>query len=106
MNFIQLLFLILFMGCTEKGDDKLQAEPPAEVTIIPETTYQVIHNFGASDAWSCQFTGNWPDEQRNRLADLLFSLETGDDGSPSGIGLSCWRFNIGAGSARQGISRE
>ncbi len=102
MNFIQLLFLILFMGCTEKGDDKLQAEPPAEVTIIPETTYQVIHNFGASDAWSCQFTGNWPDEQRNRLADLLFSLETGDDGSPSGIGLSCWRFNIGAGSARQG----
>jgi O-glycosyl hydrolase len=102
MYFIHLLFLFLFMGCSENRKEKLQPNAPAEVTIIPETTFQVIHNFGASDAWSCQFTGIWPDEQRNRLADLLFSLETGDDGSPKGIGLSCWRFNIGAGSSRQG----
>jgi O-glycosyl hydrolase len=71
------------------------------IEVNPEITFQTIHNFGASDAWSCQFVGNWPDEQKNRVADLLFSLEEKEDGSPEGIGLSCWRFNIGAGSAEQ-----
>lgn len=65
-------------------------------------TYQTISNFGASDAWSCQFVGNWPDDKRNKIADLLFSQDTYADGSPKGIGLSLWRFNIGAGSTQQG----
>src|SRR6185312_739717 len=65
-------------------------------------TYQTIDNFGASDAWSCQFVGNWPDAKRNQIADLLFSSDTFADGSPKGIALSLWRFNIGAGSAEQG----
>jgi O-glycosyl hydrolase len=65
-------------------------------------TYQTISNFGASDAWSCQFVGNWPDEKRNKIADLLFSRDNNTDGSPKGIGLSLWRFNIGAGSTQQG----
>jgi len=72
-----------------------------EINVNPEITFQTIHNFGASDAWSCQYVGNWPDEQKNRVADLLFSLEEKEDGSPKGIGLSCWRFNIGAGSSEQ-----
>lgn len=32
----------------------------------------------------------------------MFSTKFDDDGNPQGIGLSVWRFNIGAGSARQG----
>ncbi len=64
--------------------------------------YQTIENFGASDAWSCQFVGRWPDAKRTAIADLLFSLETTSIGQPSGIGLSLWRFNLGAGSAQQG----
>ncbi len=52
--------------------------------------YQVIENFGASDAWSFQKLGTWSIENRNRIADLLFSQQ-------NGIGLSCWRFNIGGG---------
>lgn len=72
-----------------------------EIKINPEITFQTIHNFGASDAWSCQYVGNWPDEQKKRIADLLFSLDEKEDGSFKGIGLSCWRFNIGAGSAEQ-----
>ena len=32
---------------------------------------------------------------------LFFSLNENEDGSPKGIGLSCWRFNIGGGSADQ-----
>jgi O-glycosyl hydrolase len=75
-----------------------------EVTIAINfsKTYQTISNFGASDAWSCQFVGNWPDDKRNKIADLLFSRENNADGSPKGIGLSLWRFNIGAGSTQQG----
>ena len=67
-------------------------------------TYQTIRNFAASDAWACQFVGNWPDEKKNRMADWLFSMDTLSNGSPKGIGLSMWRFNIGAGSAEQGDS--
>src|SRR5690554_5443769 len=76
--------------------------PVTQVTIDTAVTFQVIHNFGASDAWSCQYAGLWPDDQKNHIADLLFSMESDETGSPLGIGLSCWRFNIGAGSALQG----
>jgi hypothetical protein len=69
-----------------------------------DATQQTIHNFAASDAWACQFVGNWPDAKKNTMADWLFSLDTLKDGSPRGIGLSMWRYNIGAGSAGQGES--
>lgn len=72
------------------------------VSIDPSETFQTIDNFGASDAWAGQFVGNWPDEKKNKIADLLFSNENDANGSPKGIGLSMWRFNIGAGSAGQG----
>lgn len=64
-------------------------------------TYQTIENFGASDAWSGQFVGNWPEVKKSEIADLLFSNGLKKDGSPKGIGLSLWRFNIGAGSTGQ-----
>ncbi len=51
---------------------------------------QVIENFGASDCWSMQKLGTWSLPNRRRVADLLFS-------QTAGIGLSCWRFNIGGG---------
>jgi O-glycosyl hydrolase len=65
----------------------------AEITIDASITYQTIDNFGASDAWSMDPIGkHWTEENKNRVADLLFSRE-------KGIGLTAWRFNIGAGSA-------
>lgn len=75
------------------------------VRIDPATTHQAIDGFGASDAWQCQFVGKrWPLETRERIADWLFSREVDSDGNPRGIGLSIWRFNIGAGSAEQGTN--
>jgi O-glycosyl hydrolase len=71
------------------------------LNINPDTTYQTINNFGASDAWSCQFVGQWPEAKKNVIADWLFSTDTTATGQPAGIGLSMWRFNIGAGSAGQ-----
>lgn len=73
-----------------------------DIRIDLSKTYQTIDNFGASDAWSCQYAGTWPDAKRRRIAELLFSGDTLDNGSPKGIALSLWRFNIGAGSAEQG----
>lgn len=78
-----------------------------EVRIDPTVRYQTIDGFGASDAWRCQFVGqNWPLEKRQRIADLLFSREDDAEGNPKGIGLSLWRFNIGAGTAEQGEASD
>ena len=64
---------------------------------------QTILHFGASDAWSMQDIGLWPDEsQQAQVADWLFSLDCDSTGQPRGIGLSLWRFNLGAGSSEQG----
>lgn len=74
------------------------------LTIDESETYQTINNFGASDAWSAQYVGQWPESKKNSIADLLFSTETDEQGNPKGIGLSLWRFNLGAGSAAQGAA--
>lgn len=71
--------------------------------IKPNETHQTIDGFGASDAWRCQFVGqNWPLQKRNQIAEWLFSKEMDTKGNPKGIGLSIWRFYIGAGTAEQG----
>ena len=72
------------------------------IRIDPSKTYQTIRNFGGSDAWACQFAGNWPLAKKNGIADLLFSTDTLADGRVKGIGLSLWRFNAGGGTAEQG----
>ena len=63
---------------------------------------QTMDGFGASDAWSIQHIGLWPDSVRRQAADWLFSTRCDRKGRPLGIGLSIWRFNIGAGSREQG----
>ncbi|MCM3626646.1 hypothetical protein M3194_04610 [Paenibacillus glycanilyticus] len=64
----------------------------AVVKVDASTTFQKIDNFGASDAWSMEQLGkNWTDANKSRVADLLFTRD-------KGIGLTAWRFNIGAGS--------
>ena len=101
------LVLLLASACSS-DDQPTEPDPPPEdeslqVSVQWEQTRQTIHGFGASDAWSTQFVGkHWPAEKKNQIADWLFSRETGPEGQPQGIGLSIWRFNIGAGSAAQG----
>lgn len=73
-------------------------------SINPQLRHQQIDCFGASDAWSMRFIGELPKEVQDNVARLLFSSATDADGNPEGIGLSIWRFNIGAGSAEQGDS--
>ncbi len=94
--------IALVIGCLMMSHSEART---TAVTIDMHEQKQVMHSFGASDAWTCQFVGeNWPIEKRGEIADLLFSREVDAQGNPRGIGLSMWRFYIGAGSAEQGAA--
>lgn len=100
-----ITWLLLFEACDQPKDNpvKEQKEDTLKLILLPGDKKQIIHSFGASDAWACQFVGkHWPLEKRRRIADLLFSKKMDENGNPKGISLSAWRFNIGAGSAGQG----
>ena len=85
-HYISLLALAATIGC--------QAQT---FTIQTSTPRQTIQHFGASDAWSMQFIGLWDNEaEQQKIADWLFSTENDAQGQPRGIGLSVWRFNLGA----------
>ena len=96
--------LLLAAYLLAAGPALAQTAAPAVLTVRIDDTKpaQTMANFSASDAWAGQFVGNWPAAKKEAIADLLFSTENGPDGQPKGIGLSMWRFNIGAGSAEQG----
>jgi len=91
-------------SCFYNGVDTCnKAQAKLTLTVDLSKTQQTIHSFGASDGWTCKFIGKWADGARkNKIADLLFSMDTLADGTPKGIGLSMWRMNIGAGSFEQG----
>ena len=77
--------------------------PDASVTIDTKVTYQTIQDFGASDCWTTEFIGDYfSEKEKAKGAKWLFSRQMDEKGNPEGIGLSCWRVNIGAGSATQG----
>ena len=78
------------------------AQSTYHVTISPNTTYQTIEDFGASDCWTADFVGKYfSDAEKEKSARWLFSREFDINGNPEGIGLSMWRINLGAGSAEQ-----
>ncbi|RED22519.1 O-glycosyl hydrolase [Flavobacterium cutihirudinis] len=95
-----LFVSLFFISCVSKKN--LNSNLP-QIKIDLNQELQTMDGFGASDAWRCQMVGkNWPLEKRNAIADLLFSQEIDKQGNPKGIGLSIWRFYLGAGSTEQG----
>jgi O-glycosyl hydrolase len=107
MKALLINILLLLFGVSANAQIGLGADPPEKkdvvrFVVLPNEKHQVINNFSASDGWSMQFVGLWKDEKTNQIADWLFSTENDKNGQPKGIGLSLWRFNIGAGSAEQG----
>ncbi len=72
------------------------------LSVDRSKTYQVFESFGVSGAWWAQVAGGWgeADEssgipKRERIAQLLFSAD-------KGIGIKCYRYNLGGGSAQSG----
>lgn len=83
------------------------AQKPGELVIQINTKNkaQKIDNFGAAGAWFTEgIVQNWPAQNREQMAEWLFSKDLGTNGNPKGIGLSAWRFNIGGGTTEQGDS--
>jgi len=73
-----------------------------KIKINEGNTYQTIESFGASGAWWSQYVGSWDKPYGNQtvpvrdaIATLLYSRE-------DGIGLSGYRYNLGAGSYHSG----
>ncbi|MCR5584845.1 MAG: hypothetical protein K6F63_05345, partial [Lachnospiraceae bacterium] len=119
-----VIALALMAGCGNKEDTKPSEEPDkvkteVGITAMPEPTkevkveyskikidegvsFQTWESFGASGAWWAQYVGGWDKKNkysevtpRDDLATLLFDKE-------KGIGLSSFRYNLGAGSADTG----
>ncbi len=73
-----------------------------KVTVNTSTVYQEMEGFAASDCWLPNQIGQYWTDNRNEIAQLLFSQNISSDGQPQGIGLSMWRVNLGAGTEEQG----
>ena len=104
-----LLVASVFLACGNTNENSI---PPSgsdvvkEVAVNADITYQTIDGFSASDCWTGNFVGrDWADDQKESIARLFFSREI-KNGSPEGIGLSMWRFNLGAGTSEQGDASD
>lgn len=65
-----------------------------QVTVTPNPWYASgpFQGWGTSLVWFANATGDYPEELRSQLYDLLFSQE-------DGLGLTIARYNIGGGNA-------
>ncbi len=101
MRLFSIIHILLYIWMNIFTIDTF-AQSAVSYHIETEQTLQTMDGFGASDAWSMQFLGCWKQEKQNQIADWLFSMDNDEKGYPKGIGLSIWRFNVGAGSTFQG----
>lgn len=85
---------------TESGEDTntMKETEYSKITVDESVTYQTMESFGTSGAWWSQYVGGFTKDAngtggstREDIAALLFDRE-------KGIGLTCYRYNLGAGS--------
>lgn len=97
--FAALLTAVLLAGVCS-------AAAETTVTVDENVTYQTIESFGTSGAWWSQYMGLWEEPYtgnilqkltvREQIASWLFDRNFG-------IGLTNYRYNLGAGSADSGL---
>ncbi len=80
-----------------------EREPEVTFTLDLTQTHQRIANFGGSSGMRSGYLAqHWPRETVEQMAEWLFSKEFDEEGNPKGIGMSCFRVQIGAGTMYQG----
>lgn len=99
------LLIALFSGITLLNQP-VHGQDAVKFIIQSDHPQQTMEYFSASDAWSMNRIGLWSENVQTQVADWLFSTENDEKGYPKGIGLSLWRFNIGAGSSEQGEASQ
>jgi O-glycosyl hydrolase len=94
VNSMSMRRIIIIVGMIWLG--LLQVPCGAEKIVLrlkPGEVRQEIDGFGASGAWWAQIVGGWEEHKRKEIVGLLFGEE--------GIGLSIYRYNVGAGSGEE-----
>ena len=94
VNSMSIRRIIIIVGMILLG--LLQVPCGAEKIVLrlkPGEVRQEIDGFGASGAWWAQIVGGWEEHKRKEIVGLLFGKE--------GIGLSIYRYNVGAGSGEE-----
>ena len=104
MKLVSSLFFSTFVFCSSPYA-QVQDKDDLKFTIHLDQPVQQIRNIGSSGCWYSEEIGaRWPIEKKQRIAELLFSRSFNKNGQPKGIGLSAFRYNIGAGTTEQGDS--
>lgn len=82
--------VMALMGSCDSPDTAKtsNSDSTVRISINTEKTYQKMEGFGASGGWWSQDVGSW--KELDPILDLLFD-------SKKGIGLTIYRYNIGAG---------
>lgn len=80
------------------GEGTMEETNYSKMVVDESITYQTMESFGTSGAWWSQYVGGFTKDAngtggstREDIATLLFDRE-------KGIGLTCYRYNLGAGS--------
>lgn len=101
--------LFLFSSCSDDDSSSnggTTSDLTKNITINTSVLYQTIEGFSASDCWTANYVGKyWTEQEKEAITQLLFSNKI-TSGQPEGIGLSMWRFNLGAGTAEQGDNSD
>jgi O-glycosyl hydrolase len=82
------MIITAFISNTIIGKGRVNNAMTTEITISPQKKYQKIDGFGVSGAWWAQDVGGW--SNLGEILDYLFDKE-------KGIGLTIYRYNVGAG---------
>jgi len=104
MAFKKYSIISLLVGLTLCANAQ-QGNGVMKIKIDLANKAQVIENIGSSGCWFSEGIGKyWPVAKKEKIAQLLFSQKIDKSGKLEGIGLSAWRFNVGAGTLEQGDS--
>lgn len=82
------VMITAFISNTIIGKGKINGTMTTEIIISPQKKYQKIEGFGVSGAWWAQDVGGW--SNLGEILDYLFDKQ-------KGIGLTIYRYNVGAG---------
>ena len=105
MEFIKFAAVLLLTGFAAFVQAQIKRNQMLVISIDANDKEQIIKNIGVSGCWYSEAIGKyWPAEKKERMAELLFSKNMDQQGNPMGIGVSAFRFNIGGGTAEQGIA--
>lgn len=88
-SIICVLTVVLTLSGIVIPVEEVHAQDVSVVKVDPNIQFQTLEGWGINLAWWGNTIGNWPEDKRDEIGELLF----GDNG----LDMNIVRFNIGAG---------